>query len=164
MDGAPAADLSSLADSLVGPLRAGGRPVARVSGGDFLRSASVRLEHGRADPPSYLQREVLTALPGHRPVPAVTMGSSAGLGHPRGCASDAGGGVLLVDGTFLLDGDLTFDLAVHLAFTPATLARRTTAELQWTLPAYAGYDGGQRADVVVRLGDVAHPAVLVRRR
>ncbi|MFD5826634.1 uridine kinase, partial [Lentzea sp. NPDC060358] len=46
VDGAPAAEPGRLADAAVEPLRALGRAVQRVSMEDFLRPASVRLEHG----------------------------------------------------------------------------------------------------------------------
>ncbi len=177
VDGSPAAHPGRLADSLVDPLRALGRPAARVSGGDFLRPASVRLENGRTDPDSYrsgwldagaLQREVLA--------PFAAGGRAGGRFLPtrwddqRDRATRAtpveapAGTVLLVDGTFLLDRNLDFDLTVHLSLSVGTLGRRLPEALRWTLPAYAGYDGSERADVVVRLDDVAHPAVLVRRR
>jgi len=44
VDGAPAARPEALADELVAPVRLRGRPVIRVSAGDFLRPASLRLE------------------------------------------------------------------------------------------------------------------------
>jgi hypothetical protein len=68
VDGAPAAGPAALADALVGPLRVRGRPAVRVDAGDFLRPASVRLEHGRTNPDAFydgwldepaLRREVL---------------------------------------------------------------------------------------------------------
>ncbi|MGI8903203.1 MAG: hypothetical protein ACR2IP_05990 [Solirubrobacteraceae bacterium] len=68
-----------------------------------------------------------------------------------------------MDGTFMLDGELALNLAIHLQLKAATLARRTPEALHWTLPAYDGYAGDAAAGVVVRLDDVAHPAVLVRR-
>ncbi|MEV2270327.1 nucleoside/nucleotide kinase family protein [Nonomuraea africana] len=71
VDGAPAAGPALLADALVAPLRARGRAVRRVSAGDFLRPASLRLEYGGTDPDAFyddwldegaLRREVLGPL------------------------------------------------------------------------------------------------------
>lgn len=53
IDGAPVSRPGALADALVDSLRLRGRPVHRVSAADFLRAASLRLEHGREDPDSY---------------------------------------------------------------------------------------------------------------
>jgi len=172
VDGSPAANPAGLADTLVEPLHARGRRVARVSGADFLRPASVRLEQGREDSESYrsgrldvagLRREVLDPFAaGGRYLPSLW--DAARDRATRAAPLEAPPGtVLVVDGTFLLDGELAFDLALHLHLKAATLARRTPEVLQWTLPAYAGYAGKARANVVVRLDDVAHPAVLVRR-
>jgi hypothetical protein len=71
VDGAPPARPGDLADALAAPLRLRGREVIRVSAGDFLRPASLRLEHGRTDPDVFydewldsagLVREVLGPL------------------------------------------------------------------------------------------------------
>ena len=55
VDGAPPTRPGALADALVDPLRALGRPAFRVHADDFLRPASVRFEHGRHDPDAYLE-------------------------------------------------------------------------------------------------------------
>jgi hypothetical protein len=74
------------------------------------------------------------------------------------------GGVLLLSGALLLGGGLDVDLTVHLEQSPAALARRTPPELAWTLPAYARYAAevapAAWADVVVRMDDPRHPAVV----
>jgi hypothetical protein len=74
------------------------------------------------------------------------------------------GGVLLLSGELLLGAGLPLDLTVHLAMSAAALARRTTDELRWTLPAYARYadEVGPEgfADVVVRMDDPRHPALV----
>ncbi|MDH6574500.1 hypothetical protein P3T29_000115 [Kitasatospora sp. MAP5-34] len=176
VDGAPAARPGELADALVEPLRLRGRPVQRVSAGDFLRPASVRLEYGRHDPDAFhdlwlddgtLLREVLDPLePG---------GSGLVLPSLRDAATDRAirapylrlppGGVLVLDGALLLGRWLPFDLTVHLTLTPAALARRTPADQQWTLPAFARYqaetDPASAADVTVRSDDPRHPALVV---
>jgi hypothetical protein len=77
------------------------------------------------------------------------------------------GGVLLVSGALLLGAGLPFDLTVHLSVSTAALARRTAADLAWTLPAYARYaeqvDPASFADVVVRVDDPRRPAVVEAR-
>jgi hypothetical protein len=78
------------------------------------------------------------------------------------------GAVLLVSGPLLLGGGLAFDVAVHLEISAAALARRTADEDRWTLPAYARYadevDPAAFADVVIRLDDPRHPAMVLERQ
>lgn len=177
VDGAPAAGPAALADALVGPLRVRGRPAVRVSAGDFLRPASLRLEFGRTDPDAFytgwldeagLNREVLA--------PAGPGGSGRVLTRLWDARTDRAArepytslpptAAVLVDGPLLLGSALTFDLSVHLAAGPAALHRRTPADLHWTLPAYARYaaevDPASFADVVVRVDDPRRPAVVER--
>ncbi|MBW8482725.1 uridine kinase [Actinomadura parmotrematis] len=175
IDGAPAASPGDLADALVDPLRVLGRPAVRVPAGGFLRPASLRYEHGRRDPDAFhdlwldtgaLTREVLAPLePG---------GSGRFLPSLRDAAADRAtrapyrtlppGGVVLVDGALLLGRGLPFDLTVHLALSPAALARRTAPDLAWTLPAYDRYRAEtgpeDAADVPVRVDDPRHPALV----
>jgi hypothetical protein len=65
----------------------------------------------------------------------------------------------------LLGRDLPAELTVHVALTPAALARRGVPG--WQLPAFAGYERTarprQRCDVLVLAEDPARPAVQVRR-
>jgi len=79
------------------------------------------------------------------------------------------GGVVVVDGWFLLRGELAFDLTVHIALSPAARARRVPpADAPRELPAYDSYDAQARpvehADIVVRADDPRHPAVVDRLR
>ncbi|GAA3134798.1 uridine kinase [Planomonospora alba] len=176
VDGAPAARPGDLADALAGPLRLRGREVMRVSAWDFLRPASLRFEHGKTDPDAFyedwldaggLTREVLAPLdPG---------GSGRVLPSLWNTVTDRAtrapyvtlppGAVLLVDGALLLGRWLPFDLTVHLRLSPGALARRTEPEMGWTLPAYERYEleaePAETADVVVRMNDPRHPAVVV---
>jgi hypothetical protein len=175
VDGAPMARPGDLADALVGPLRLRGREVIRVSADDFLRPASVRLEHGRTDPDVFytdwldlgaLVREVLGPLePGGsgKVLPALwDSGIDRAARAPYITLPDSG--VLLLDGALLLGRGLPLDHAVHLWLSPGALARRVTAEQEWTLPAYDRYDREARpaqvADVVVRFDDPRHPALV----
>ncbi|GLZ32155.1 uridine kinase [Lentzea sp. NBRC 105346] len=154
-----------LADALVEPLRTLGRPAVRVSTTDFLRPASLRLEHGRTDPYSYrhdwfdfggLQREVLDS--GDKVLPSLWNAAT-----DRASRADyvelPDSGVVLVDGTLLLDRWLPADLTVHLWLSPAALRRRTDPDLQWTIPAYDDYE--PVADVNVRYDHPERPGLVV---
>lgn len=74
------------------------------------------------------------------------------------------GGVVLVSGALLLGGGLPFDVTVHLALSPAALRRRTAPERRRTLPAFDRYAAevapDSFADVVVRVDDPRHPALV----
>lgn len=173
VDGHPSTRPESLADALVEPLRVAGRPTARISARDFLRPASLRLEHGHEDPDSLLDgwidvgalnREVLTAvgpdgdgryLPSLRD-PVTSRSTRAGY------VEAAPGLVVLLDASLALGQGLDVDLTVHLSLQDATIARRTPATDAWTVPAYARYraevDPERTADVVVRVDDARRPA------
>ena len=171
IDGAPAADPSSLAAALVPLLERAGRPVGHVQASTFWRDASLRLEYGREDVESYLtgwldadalRREVLVPVLAGSYLPSlrdpVTNRSTREAARSLGA-----GGVLIVSGSVLLGHSLPFDLTVHLQLSPAALARRTPASDAWTLPAYAQYDASfapaRNADLVIKLDDPRHPAV-----
>ena len=174
VDGADAAEPGALADRLAAALRERGRPVLRVRAADFLRPASVRLEHGHSDPDAYfsgwldaaaLNREVLR--------PAGPGGSGEVLPRLWNPAADrsyradrvtlAAPGVLLLDGPLLLGRGLALDLAVHLAMSDGALERLTPPPVRWTLPALRRYrrevDPERAADVVMRWDHPSHPAV-----
>ncbi|WP_250004024.1 uridine kinase [Actinoplanes sp. M2I2] len=178
VDGAPAAGPGELADALVGPLRARGRPALRIDTGDFLRPASVRLEFGRHDPDSYYQgwfdeaglaREVLDpAGPGGSGRVLTKLWNPATDRAAREPYADlAAGAILLVSGPLLLGGGLAFDVTVHLEMSAAALARRTPPEDAWTLPAFGRYaeevGPASFADVVVRVDDPRRPAMVLER-
>lgn len=165
IDGAPAAAPGSLADALVEPLRALGRPVIRVSAADFLRPASVRLEHGRTDPHSYrhdwfdfgaLRREVLES--GDKVLPTLWNAETDRASRAE-YVPFPDNGVVLLDGTLLLDQWLPAELTVHLHLSPAALARRTSPDLQWTLPAYDDY--APTPDVLIRYDHPTRPGWVV---
>lgn len=175
VDGHPATEPAGWADALVEPLRAAGRPVLRVAASSFWRPASLRLERGRQDVDAFydewldaaaLDREVLRPLgPGGsgRYLPSLRDPSTDR--STRAPAVDAPpGAVLVLDGALLLGRWLDVDLTVHLAARPATLARRVADDDRWALPAFARYDAEVgpegAADVVVRVDDPRHPAVV----
>jgi hypothetical protein len=177
VDGAAAARPADLADALVDPLRLCGRDVLRVSAEDFLRPASLRFEYGRTDPDAFytewldvkaLIREVLGPLqPGGSGKVLPTLWDSTTDRATRApYVTVQPSGVLLLDGALLLGRGLPFDQTVHLWLSPGALARRTAAERQWTLPSYARYERevgpAETADVVVRVDDPRHPAMVER--
>jgi hypothetical protein len=174
VDGPPSAQPGRLAEALIGPLRVRGRFALHVPADGFLRAASLRFERGRTNPDAYyedrldlggLSREVLAPLaPG---------GSGRILPSLRDPDADRAtrapylavppGGVVVISGALLLGAGLEVDLAVHLAQSPAALARRLDPDLRWTLPAHERYRTEVMpeviADVVVRVDDPRHPAV-----
>ena len=169
LDGPPCAQPELLADALAAPVQALGRTFAHVRADRFLRDASVRLEYGREDVDSYLnwldagalEREVLTGAGSYLPTlrdPVTNRATRA----ERVDLPD--GTVLVVSGAFLLGLGLSFDRVVHLQVSAAARARRTSDADAWTLPAFDRYDAevdpAALADVVIKLDDPAHPALL----
>jgi hypothetical protein len=175
IDGAEALEPAAFADTLASRLRDHGRFAMRISTDDFLLPASQRFEFGRTNPESFylgwrdergLKREVLD--------PAGPDGNGhvlPALWRPdidRSARADyvpvPADAVVIVSGQFLIGGALAFEMAVHLECSPAALARRTVPDRAWTLPAYAQYADevapASFADVVVRLEDPRHPAVI----
>jgi hypothetical protein len=177
IDGPDGARPGELADALVAPLRVAGREAVRVRAEDQLRPASLRYERGRTDPDSFyddwldaagLLREVLEPLdPGGRAqIRPVRWDARADRASRSGFVTVPDGGVVIVSGPLLLGRGLPFEVTVHLDLSPGALARRTPVDLAWTLPAYARYaeevDPAAWADVVVRLDDPRHPALIER--
>lgn len=175
VDGSAAARPGALATAVADALRVRGRPAYAIDADGFLRAASLRFEHGRTDPDSFygswrdddaLRREVLDpAGPGGsgRVLPSLWDPDTdrATRAPYRSLEPTA---VVLVHGPLLLGGPLPFDLTVHLALSPAALARRTSHEAEWTLGAFARYseevDPEAFADIVVRVDDPRRPAVV----
>jgi hypothetical protein len=176
IDGAASARPDHLADALVDPLRVRGRPAVRVDLADFLRPASVRLERGRSDPDAFyeqwydlaaLSREVLDPLrPGGTGRILPTFWNPATDRSTRASYLEVPpGGVLLLSGPLLMGAGLELDFTVHCVQSAAALARRTPESERWTLPAFARYADEvgpeQFADVVVRIDDPEHPAIVL---
>lgn len=175
VDGAAVTRPGDLADALVEPLRASGRDVVRVSAEDFLRPASLRFEHGRHDPDAYVEdrldvgglvRETLDPFRATgRYLPSL-WDAVRDRATRASYAAAPDGAVLVLHGDLLLGHGLPADLTVHLGVRSATLARRLPEHEHWLLPAYARYaaetDPEHAADVVVRVDDPSHPALVVR--
>jgi hypothetical protein len=175
IDGADAAEPAALADTVAAAVRLRGRPVVRVRVEDHLRPASLRYERGRDDPDGLyddwldepgLRREVLDPLGPHGSgcVRARRYDPLTDRATRDEFAVVPAGGVLLLSGGLLLGRGLPLELTVHLHLSPAALARRTPSALAWTLPAYDRYreevDPAAVADLVVRLDDPRHPALV----
>lgn len=172
VDGAAAAGPHVLAESLIEPLRVRGRPVAHVRAEYFWRDASLRFEYGKHDADELLSWLDAAALRREVLDRAVTAGSYLpSLRHPVSNRATRAktqpvpeGTVIVVSGSLLLGLGLPFDLVVHLALSAAALARRTSPDGAWTLPAFERYDREvdptRQADVVVRLDDAKRPAVI----
>ncbi|MGV8977772.1 MAG: uridine kinase [Cellulomonas sp.] len=178
VDGPPSTRPGDLADALMAPLRAHGRPVVRASVDDFLRPASLRWEHGRLDAEAYysdrvdlgaLSRELLDGFgPAGAGRYVASFWDAARERATRAPRQQAPpGAILLLDGSLLLGRGLALDLTVHLSVRPETLARSTSPDERWTLPAFTRYAHEavpeRSADVVVRVDDPRHPALLLDR-
>jgi hypothetical protein len=179
VDGAVAADTALVADAVAEAVAASGRPVVRVSAEDFLRPRSVRLEHGAEDVDagyerwydwSGLRREVLDPLgPDGAGTWLPTLWDADRDRATRAPRQDARPGtVAVVDGPFLLRWETAdaLDVAVHLRVSAAAAARRLPpADVHRVTGAWARYEAetwpADRADVVLRLDDPAHPALVV---
>lgn len=171
VDGHPSTHPERLADALVAPLEAAGRPVARVRVNAFLRPRSLRLERGREDPDSLLydwidvgalNREVLTRVVDRQEYLPSLRDPDTDRATRAGYLAAPPGTVVLLDGALAVGRGLDVDLAVHLALKLATLRRRTPPEEAWTVPAYERYakEVEGAPDLVVRVDHPDHPALV----
>jgi hypothetical protein len=172
VDGPPPTRPEVLAARVAEDLRTRGRAAVVVAASDFLRPASVRLEHGREDPDEYLdgwlddaglRREVLDpAVASGRVLPRL-WDARADRAYRDGYVLLPPGGVVLVAGALLLGRGLPLDVAVHLQMGPAALRRRLPDAERWTLPAYARYAAERepegRADLLVLADHPDRPAI-----
>lgn len=172
VDGPPPTRPEALAARVADDLRTLGRGAVVVAAADFLRPASVRLEHGREDPDELLdgwldtaglRREVLDPAASTGRVLPRLWDAAADRAFRDGYAQLPPDGVVVVAGALLLGRGLPFDLAVHLRMSDAALARRTADDERWTLPAHARYaaerDPAGHADLVVLADHPDRPAV-----
>jgi hypothetical protein len=174
VDGAPPTRPRALADAVAVALRARGRAVVVVDADDYLRPASLRLEHGRTDPDTFLdgwldvgglRREVLSpaAPDGSGRVLPRLWDARADRAHRDRYVELPSDGVVLLAGGLLLGRGLPLDLAVHLRMGPAALARNLPDHVAWTASAYARYDAehgpADEADLLVLADHPERPAV-----
>jgi uridine kinase len=178
VDGALTADTALLAEAIAGAVADTGRPVVRVSRDGFVRPRSVRLELGADDADAgwerwyddgALRREVLDPLAagGAMQLLPVLWDAERDRSARAARVPAAPGTVVVVDGPYLLRWELAdaFDLVVHLAVSPAGLARRCPADdLARVAGSWARYldqtNPAERASYVVRLEDSRHPALV----
>ncbi|MFC5996148.1 uridine kinase [Pseudonocardia hispaniensis] len=174
LDGAPPTRPAELAAAVVASLRVQGRDALVVDAGDYLRPASVRLEHGHTDADMFLdgwldegglRREVLDpAAPGRsgRVLPRL-WDAARDRAHRDRYRELPADGVVVLAGALLLGRGLPVDLAVHLRMSPAALARHLPAEDHWQLAAFARYETerhpGDEADVLVLADHPHRPAM-----
>jgi hypothetical protein len=174
IDGAAEIGAGALADAIAGRLDALGRPGLRASTSWWWRPASLRLELGRTDTDMLLggwvddgalRRELLDPLG-----PA---GSGEHLLRFRDPVSDRSvrGGratappraALLLDGPFLLAGQLPLDAVFHLQASRSTLVRALPADRQWWLDGFDRYwaedDPVARAAAVIAYDHPRAPAI-----
>jgi len=171
VDGHPSTHPERLADELVAPLEAAGRPTARVRVADFLRPRSLRLERGREDPDSLLDgwidvaalnREVLDRVVDRQEYLPSLRDPDTGRATRARYLDAAPGMVVVLDGSLAAGRGLTVDVTVHLSIKPATLRRRTAPEEGWTVAAYERYAEEIEGvpDLVVRVDHPDHPALV----
>ncbi|WP_245607417.1 uridine kinase [Pseudonocardia spinosispora] len=168
IDGPPPTRPEALAQLLAERLRVLGRRTVTVEAADYLRPASVRLEHGHTDPDEFLdswldvaglRREVLNT--DGRVLPRLWNAANDRAFRDSRVELPADG-IVVVSGALLLGRGLPAELTVHLRMTAAALARRTEESLHWTLPAYVRYDVEHHpteAHVLVLADDPDRPAL-----
>lgn len=170
IDGALAAEPELLAEHVVRDLAP--RRALLIRADHFWRQASLRLENGRNDVDSWLnrwldeaaiRREVLNALATTgRVLPALRDPiTDRSLRHDPVELPE--NGVVVIAGALLLGRSLEFDIAVHVHLSASALRRRTAADQAWTLPGLARYEAEHHphsvCDLVVRADDPRHPAL-----
>lgn len=125
---------------------------------------SVRLEHGRTDSYSYrhdwfdfggLQREVLDPALDGKVLPSLWNAATDRASRAE-YVDVPENGVVLVDGTLMLDRWLPAELTVHLWLSPSALKRKTAEE--WTVPAFDDYE--PVADLFVRYDHPERPGLV----
>ncbi|MHA6779438.1 uridine kinase [Pseudonocardia saturnea] len=172
VDGPPPTRPEVLAARVAEELRTRGRAAVVVAAADFLRPASVRLEHGREDPDEFLdgwlddaglRREVLDPAASTGRVLPRLWDAGADRAFRDGYVLLPANGVVIVAGALLLGRGLPLDVAVHLQMGPAALRRRLPDAERWTLPAYARYaderEPERNADLLVLADHPDRPAV-----
>lgn len=173
VSGADATAPAEFAERVAAHLRLSGRPAAVVSLHDYVRPASLRLEHGHRDEHSYrtgwfdypaLQREVATALR-ERGQWLPRLWDESADRSARAAVVDADPAqVVLVAGPMLHGRDLGADVLVRLRLSRGALERRTPPADRWTIEPLLAHDADSEgaadpAAIVVRYDHPDRPAV-----
>ena len=167
IDGPPPARPEELAEAVVASLREQGRQAVHVRSADYLRPASLRFELGRTSPESYYERWVDLQALGREALNRSGRILPTFWNPQADRATRAGyieADVVVLSGQLLLGAGLDLDLSIHLAMSMLLLDRKMPEELAWALPAFERYDDevspASFADIVVRMNDPEHPAVM----
>lgn len=170
VDGPDAADPTAFGRKLVDVLRADGGDAAVVSLHDFVRPASIRLEHGRTDELSYrtswfdysaLDREVVTAVR-QRGEWLPALWDEEKDRSPRVPVRSAGEkAVIVVAGPMLLGRGLRFDVTVRLLMSESAVRRKTPEDRAWSIPPLFDHaaETSEPADFTVRWDHPDRPAL-----
>lgn len=173
VSGADAASPLEFAERVAAHLRLSGRPAAVVSLHDYVRPASLRLEHGHRDESSYrtgwfdysaLCREVVTALRERRQWLPRLWDESADRSARAPVVDAEPGQVLLLAGPMIHGRDLHADVVVRLSLSRGALERRTPPADRWTIEPLLAHDADAEdvpdaTDIVVRYDHPDRPAV-----
>lgn len=171
VDGAVPAHPEQLASTIAEHMRARGRAAEVVAVTDYIRPASLRLEHGPRDAEGYrtdwfdyaaLHREVIDSLRTHRRwLPRLwDERSDRSFRDSHRIAADDQ--VILVAGPMVLRDDLAVDLGIALRMSAATLRRELREPEWWTIePLLAHQATAPAPDIEVRYDHPDRPAVAV---
>lgn len=167
IDGAPPTRPGELAEAAVANLREQGRQAVHIRSQDYLRPASLRFELGRTNPESYYERWVDLQALGREALNRSGRILTSFWNAETDRATRAGyteADLVVLSGQLLLGAGLDLDLSVHLGMSMLVLGRKMPGDLAWALPAFERYedevDPASFADIVVRMNDPNHPAVI----
>lgn len=170
VDGADAAAPVALAESVATALRERGRPAAVVHLRDYIRPASVRMEHGDHDVEGFrtgwfdyaaLDREVIGALRRDRTWLPRLWDERTDRSFRDRVVVGAPEQVVLVAGPMLLGRGLDLSPTVSLQMSAAALRRATPTSQVWTVEALVAHDEivSETPDLTVRCDHPTRPAI-----
>lgn len=172
-DGPAECGIAALADDVAEQLRGRGLPVVRASTSWWWRPAALRLELGREDVEMLLTGWVDADALRRELLDPVIAGEGQYISRLRDPVADRSvrqqpseapaGALLLLDGPFLLAGELPLDLLIGFQLGRGTLVRSLLPQQQWWTRAFETYDDRyqpiEAADVLVAYDHPSAPAV-----